>query len=595
LNVLIADTETNGFLPLPPQKDGPVMDRIWTIQIGTPESEEVTVYADQPGFPPLAEAVERLKVADRVVIHNGVRFDIHAINLIFPGTLRPEQIYDSLVVARLLNPNEKKNTLKDWGERLGVAKGDYGGDFSRFDQELVKYARQDIVVGRALYLHQQKIMAGWNWDFAVWLECLYAYVLSLQEQNGFELDVQQAIALAAELRQEKHDVTKQLQEIFQPIVHERYSEKTGKRLKDYVEVFNPGSGQQVARRLIDKYGWKPRKFTNTGIPATDEKVLAGLPYPEAKLLLQYNRLEKRLGQIEDGKNGWLKLVDEKTSRVHGAVNTIGAVTGRCSHFKPNMAQVDKKDLRMRQVWKARKGWKLVGVDAAGLEFRILAHYIAPSDGGLTIERVLNGKKEDGTDIHTANLKAAGMYDRDKGSKRALYAMIYGGRDPKLGEIAVADAHEAKMPRPKGSLKEIGARVRAAIGKATPGIDKLIDAISAKAKRQKFIKGIDGRKIFIRSPHSATNFLFQGGGAIVMKLAKVIFHFERLPKLGLIHGVDFAYCADVHDEVQIESKPEFAELIGKTFADCIREAGERLGVRCPLAGDFSIGENWRETH
>lgn len=593
-DILIADCETNGFLPKPPSK-GRVMDRLWCLQIGTPDGEEVDVYADQPGYRPLAEGTNRLKGADRVVFHGGMKFDIFAINAIFPGTLRPEQIYDSVVVARLLNPSEKHNKLEDWGTRLGVAKGSYGGDFSRFDAELVEYAIQDIHVGRALYQHQLKLMEGWDWAEAVRIECLYAYIIALQEQNGFVLDVPKAVALAGSLRQEQHELLKQLQAVFPPIVHERYSEKTGKRLKDKIEEFNPASGPQIASRLVDKYGWKPKKFTDTGIPATDEKVLSALPYEESKALCRYQRLKKQLGQIEDGDNGWLKLVDPTTSRVHGAVNTIGTATGRCSHFKPNIAQADKKDLRMREVWGPRKGWKEVGVDAEGLEFRMLAHYVAPLDKGVTIERVVHGKKEDGTDIHSANMKAAGLFVRDIGPKRGIYALMYGASDGKLGEIVLLDAAAGKQPKPKGSNKQLGAKLRRDLGKGTIGLDRLIDGVTNKAKARGFIKALDGRKIFIRSPHSSFNFLLQGGGAIVMKVAKVIFHFERLPKLGWVHGVDFAYMADIHDEWQNEARPEIAEALGKEMADCIREAGVRLGVRCPLSGSYDIGNNWKDCH
>lgn len=569
------------------------MDRIWTIQIGTPDGEEVDIYADAPGFRPLSEGVSRLKSADRVVMHNGQRFDVHAVNAIFPGTLRPEQVFDSLVVARLLDPSQKRNSLKDWGERLGVAKGEYGGDFSRLDDELVTYARQDIIVGRALYQDLLRRMEGWDWAYAVWLENLFAYVISLQEQTGFELDLPMITDLVGQLRQEQHEIEVELQKVFPPITHERVSEKTGKRLKDKVEVFNPGSGQQIARRLAT-LGWKPKRFTETGIPATDEKVLSELPYAEAKPLLRYSRIQKMLGQIE-GDKGWLKHLNAKTNRVHGAVNTMGTATGRCSHFAPNMANVDKKDKRMRQAWKAGAAYVLVGVDAEGLEFRMLAHYVAPRDAGVTIERVVNGKKEDGTDIHSANMKAAGLHVRDIGPKRGIYALMYGASDSKLGEIVLLDAQAGNAPRPKGNQKFLGEKLRKDLGKGTAGLDKLIDAVSAKAKAKKFVKGIDGRKIFIRSAHSAFNFLLQGGGAIAMKLALVIFHFERVPLKGWVYGRDFAYVANVHDEIQSEVRPELAEEYGRELADCIREAGVRLGIRCPLAGSFDIGANWKETH
>jgi len=586
LHVLIADTETDNFLDK--------MTKVHMLQIGEVDEDHVDVYADHPGFRPLSEGYARLKKADRVVFHNGARFDIHAINKVAPGTLRPEQIWDTLVGARLLFPDEKRHSLKDWGERLGIKKMEYDGGFETFNPEMVEYGKQDIVVGRALYKHLLNRMGTWDWDRALWIENLFAYIISLQEQNGFKLNVQKAIALAAELRQELHDITVELQEIFPPIVFERYSKKTGKRLEDGVEVFNPGSGLQVAKRLIDKYGWKPKKFTDTGRPAVDEEVLSSLPYPEAKALLRYLGVQKMLGQIEDGKNGWLKLVDPKTDRVHGAVNTLGASTGRCSHFKPNMAQVSKKDLRMREVWEPREGWLQVGVDAEGLEFRMLAHYMAGLDKGKTIDTVLNGDKSKGTDIHSLNRAAGELYLRDS-AKTAIYALIYGAQDGTLGRTVFDDALAAGKPRPKGTQREHGARLRKALGKGTPGLDTLIENVKAKAKKQGWLKGIDGRKIKVRSPHSAFNFLLQGGGAIVMKVALIFFHFNRVPAKGWVHSVDFAYCANVHDEVQSEVRPEIAEEFGAELADCIREAGEWLGIRCPLAGSSDIGLNWKDTH
>lgn len=583
---LIADCETDGFLP--------VMTKLHMLQIGSVDGDDVTIYADQPGFPPISEGIARLKRAKKVVFHNGTRFDIFAINKCYPGTLRPEQIEDTLVIARLLNPEEKQHSLKDWGKRLGVFKGEYTGGFEKFNPEMVVYGRQDIVVGRALYRHLLKQMEGWDWSKPIWIETLFSYVIALQEQNGFRLNVEKAVALAAELRQEKADIVKELQVIFPPIVHERYSEKTGKRLKDKVEVFNPGSGMQIANRLIAKYGWKPKKYTDGGQPAVDEAVLSTLKYPEAKALLRHARVQKLLGQIEDGKNGWLKLVNEKTSRVHGAVNTLGTGTGRCTHFKPNIAQADKKEPRMRECWEAEAPMVLVGCDAEGLEFRMLAHYMAAKDGGRTTETVLKGDKKLGTDIHSLNQKAGNLYIRDS-AKTAIYALIYGAADPKLGSIVIDDAKEAGKPKPNGNAKSLGTALRAALGKGTPGLDKLIETVSKTAEKRGWLKGIDGRKIKVRSKHSAFNFLLQGGGAIAMKVALVLFHFNRAPAMGWVYGKDFRYCANVHDEVQAEVRPEIADEFGKQLADCIREAGEWLGIRCPLAGAYDIGANWKETH
>jgi DNA polymerase-1 len=180
------------------------------------------------------------------------------------------------------------------------------------------------------------------------------------------------------------------------------------------------------------------------------------------------------------------------------------------------------------------------------------------------------------------------------AKTLIYALMYGASDPKLG-MTVIDFAKAVSAKTKGGPKQLGELARKALGQGIPGLDKLIDDVKKRAMKRGYVKGIDGRKIYVKSEHSAFNFLLQGAGAIAMKMALVIFHFEEVPKRGWVHGKDFGYCANVHDEVQIEARPEIADDLGKLFAHCIYLAGERLGFRCPLAGNSDVGVNWRETH
>jgi len=594
MTTLIADSETDGFLD--------TLTRIWTIQIGDADTDEVTIYADQPGYPSLAQAAERLRHADRVVFHNGVKFDYEVINRFFPGAVRRETLFDTLVAARLLDPEERENSLEAWGRRLGLLKGDYKGDFKQFDRELVTYARQDIVVGRALY-HKVKVVETWGQSFP--LEMDTAFAIAAQERNGFRLDVRKAEALEADLRGQIADMTIALRDVFAPRwvrkEKEDFVPKGDNRAMGYVkgcpltkvelQVFNPASRFQVADRLI-LAGWQPKAFGKDGHPTVDEAVLAALPFPEAKRLVEFFTLQKMLGQLSDGKNGWLKLV-RPDGRVYGAVNPNGACTGRMSHFAPNMAQVSG-DHRMRELWVPRDGWSLVGCDAEGLEARMLAHYLARYDGGAFGRMLLEGRKEDGTDVHSANRNAVNRigYAVDRqGAKTLLYALIYGAQDPKLGRTVIENLREQGLPAPRLEPRKIGWRVRAALATSMVGIDKLIDAVKETAKTRGYLVALDGRHLFVRAQHAALNTLLQGGGAIVMKKALCIFDYVHGPTRG-----DFwAYCANVHDEVQMEVMPDHADLYGREFAGAITAAGEHFNLRCPLAGDFKVGASWAETH
>lgn len=615
MSIVIADLESNGFLHQ--------LDRIWTLQIGAADSDEVTVYSDyatETGqtFLPLAEGIERLRRADKVVMHSGHGFDYWVLDRFFPGAVPNEKLIDTLAWCRLLQPTDRNHQLRTWGERLGVAKGDYSGDFQTMTDELVTYAIQDIASTRALYRHLVKELA--DWGDAPALEQRVSWAIILMERHGFCLDVAGAQELEGILRQEVADIEHDLQAVFPPIwtpspvpVQDRFKadwkgswapKRDNKKqgftagaplTKVELQLFNPGSRAQAAERLM-RLGWKPKVYTDGGAAQVDETTLSGLKYPEAKALVKYYQALKLLGQVSDGKSGWLKHV-KASGRVHGRVNTNGAGTGRMTHSNPNLAQVSK-DKRARRLWRARPGWKLVGCDAEGLEARELGHYLSRWDNGAFSERVVSGDKSKGTDVHTVNQRAVSRIcagaTRD-GAKRLLYALMYGAGDAKLGWTLKDDLRSAGVAPPRVPDRELGLLIRKALSKAMVGLDKLTEAVQKRAKTTGYVKGHDGRHIFIRSQHSALNSLLQGGGAVAMKKALVIFNDEVVPAKGWVHGVDFGYAANVHDEVQVEARPEIAAELGKAFADCITEAGVRLGIRCPLAGAYDIGDDWSETH
>ena len=352
------------------------MTRLWCIQLGAVDTDEVTIYADQPGFPPIVDAIARLQAADRYVFHNGFGFDMEAINRFYPGAVVREKLFDSLVAARLFAPEERSHSLKEWGNRLKLHKGTYTGDFQSFTDDLVAYAIQDIHVGRALYHHVKEVE---TWGESCQLEMDVAYILIQQERNGFRLDIPRAVELEGQLRAEVAELDKELQVVFPPIPMERVwtPRVNNKKLgyvkgepftKRWMEVFEASSRHHVGRRL-QAAGWKPVKWNDDGTPSTDEGVLSRLKHPAARLLCKRVAAAKMLAQVSDGKTGWLKIV-HADGRVRGRVNPCGAVTGRMTHSSPNMANVDK-DERTRSLWIPRDGWRLVGTDAEGLEARVL--------------------------------------------------------------------------------------------------------------------------------------------------------------------------------------------------------------------------------
>ncbi len=416
----------------------------------------------------------------------------------------------------------------------------------------------------------------------------------------------------------------------------RYSEKTGKRLSDYVgppllEVtqgnpytpikrvqFNPSSRPHIYKRLMAKYGWKPVKFTPGGKtapqPKIDEGILRGLPFPEADMLAEYFLVMKRLGQLATGPKAWQKVVREtehpngqRTYRVHGRVNTGGAGTGRCTHSDPNVSQVpannaavaeypDSPELhghRCRDLFEASPGFTLAGFDGAAIELRMLAHYLFPFDNGAYAKIVHEGKKEEGTDPHSwlrdllgTNLMGAGSIGRDH-AKTTMYAKLYGGGALRLGEIIMPKALEHEK-------MAVGREVKEKMAQRFEAVTELETAITEAVLAQGFLTGLDGRKLYMRKPHAALNSLLQSAGAVVMKKALVILD-RDLQADGFIPGRHYEFCGNIHDEAQADVLPEFLDRYKAHALNCLPKAGQALKLLCPLMAEVSDGPSWKYTH
>jgi len=536
-------------------------DKIWCVVCRDVDKDVISTFL-QP-----ATLQDFLNNCDSIVAHNGIFFDFPVLKKVWGITVKKSQVVDTLVLSRLYNPSlEDGHSLAAWGNRLGFAKGDFTDFDGGLTDEMITYCKQDTLVTKELYKHLTKEMENDFSKESITLEHEVAIIIAEQERNGFKLNEAAALQLLSVLKTKLDVIQVEMATIFPPKVTTGRTHKTsGKALKDIIEPFNPGSRQQIAERLIAK-GWKPKKHTEKGSVIVDEAVLETLDYPEAKALAEYMMLQKRIAQIES----WLDAVGDD-GRVHGRVITNGAVTGRMTHMSPNMAQVPNSGSpyghECRDLWTVEKGYKLVGIDASGLELRMLAHYI--NDDAYTHE-VIEG------DIHTKNQTAAGLQTRNQ-AKTFLYAFMYGAGPAKIGSIV------------GGSAKE-GQKLITSFLQNTPGLKTLREKVARIYAKEGWLPSLDGRKLLVRAEHSALNTLLQGAGAIVMKQAVVILH-KRLRQA----KIDFKFVVNCHDEWQIETTPDTAELVGKLGVDSIREAGEHFNMRCPLTGEYRVGGSWRDTH
>jgi DNA polymerase I-like protein with 3'-5' exonuclease and polymerase domains len=499
-------------------------------------------------------------------MHNGIGFDAYHLNRLWNTKIRLSQCIDTLVLSRLLNPNrEAGHSLSAFGKRLGLEKIDFKDYDAGLSEEMIDYCVRDVELLERVYheLQREKSFYGLG-ERAIKIEHEVAAIIYKQERRGFKLELARSMALVAELSDRMGEIESELQRVFRPITTERVSEKTGKRLKDHVEIFNPGSRQQIARRL-QELGWKPEKKTEKGSVIVDENTLSGVDIPEAKLVAEYLMLQKRHSQVKS----WLDAVEED-GRVRGKVITNGAVTGRMTHHSPNMAQIPSSSSpyghECRACWTVDDGYRLVGADASGLELRMLAHYMKDDD---YVREVCEG------DIHTKNQIAAGLQERAQ-AKTFIYALLYGAGPAKIGAIV------------SGGAKE-GQRLIDSFLDNTPSLKTLRSKVERLAEKGT-LPGLDERQLHVRSAHAALNTLLQSAGAIVMKQALIILN-KKIQK----EKINAHFVANVHDEIQMEVSEKDADKIGQMAIDAIKEAGEAFNLRCPLTGEYKVGSNWADTH
>ena len=544
-------------------------------------------------FPPnrLEEGYELLTKANRLIGHNIIGFDIPMVEKFGGVDLSNKPVVDTLVMSRLFNPvREGGHSLETWGYRLGFKKIEFD-DYKNYSNEMLTYCTRDVQLNAVLFHKLREEGRGFDKE-SVKLEQSVAEVIKQQEINGFKFNMKKAELLLAELRQKMQEAEDEVHKEFKPKLVD-IKQVTPKKKKDgtlskvgltdeeyqnildtnnfkpfmrrKLQDFNLGSRKQIGEYLIE-FGWKPKRFTPTGQPIVDEKTLANIDnIPQAKLIAYYLLYQKRIAQIDS----WIKAVEDD-GRVHGFVIPNGTITGRMTHRNPNMAQVPNLGSlygkECRSCWTVREGYKLVGIDASSLELRMLAHYM--QDEEFTNE-IING------DIHTFNQKIAGLKSRDQ-AKTFIYALIYGAGDTKLGQVV-------------GGNQRDGQRVRQHFFDNKPTFKSLRDRVQ-KASEKKWLKGLDGRRLLIRTQHAALNTLLQGGGAIVMKRALIM-----LQSLIKLNTLDARFVANIHDEWQMEVREDIADFVGERAVGCIIKAGEYYNLRCPMDGEYKIGDNWSETH
>lgn len=569
--------------------------------------------------------------------HNIIKFDIPVLVRLTGIKVTLNQITDTFIMSQLFNPERLGgHSLANWGNILGFPKIDFK-NFEEYSEEMLEYCIQDVNLNeKALEYLQEE---GRNFSLeSIRLEHEVAFYIDQMEKNGVGFDEEKADILYAEVTQLADEIEQEIKKYFKPIpkvmktVHPK-KKKDGSLSKvgltdeeferclnspdpfksfDRVELieFNLDSPKQIVERL-NNVGWKPFERT-VGYSKALNKYKKGILSQE-----EFDKISRLSWKVNDANLStipsdapktyhnialWKMLASRgrwinrqcrpnvREGRIHGRCRSLGAVTTRMTHDNPNLANITrvkygsdgkpilglkgKYGYECRELFKVNeKDRVLVGADADGLELRCLAQYMG--DKQFT-KAVVSGKKSEGTDPHTLNMKRANLPDRDI-AKTFIYALVYGAQDAKIGNIINKDI-------------QAGRKLRQLFLRRTPKLGALIRRIQNEARKDKMILGIDGRYLNVRKNYASLNTLLQSAGAIICKLW-MCFVMRRIKK----EGLDAKLVLNVHDELQFDCHKDHAERLGQILINEMRRVGKHLNLNVPLKANYQVGRCWAETH
>lgn len=558
------------------------------------------------------QARQYFEVAEQVIGHNIINFDLPTLKRLWDINVPIKKVFDTVVASRLANPKRPKgHSLREWGEALGNYK-DHFEDWSHWTQEMEDYCKQDVRVTCDVFKKVQQELRGFS-KISIDLEMRSQYLLSIQHWNGFDFDMEGAIALKSKMMAEYFPLIQKLQDAFPPrkVLVGTYQARrkkdgslTGKSaeiiLKPNVEKtdtpdlynvyeykeFMIDSPSEIRERMKPYWHpviWnKPTKDGSVTPKVCDENLeTVGDDAPEAiKDIVRCKILKSRSTLVQS-------FIDAcwKDNRVHGDVISVGASSNRMAHRNPNLGNIPSpKSLygeECRALFKVPEGKVLVGCDLAGIQLRALAHYVNDPE---LIKQILEG------DIHVHMAKVYGLlkeseeYNETKPEhkkarsrgKTITYAILMGAGAAKIGQLAGGD-------------DKLGRQIMKRLESSIHGWSKFKSAIEMRAQIGYFI-GLDGRRIALPNAHKGMSFYLQSFEQAIMKYAMY-----RFNKILTKAGVYYKQVVVVHDEVEIECNPEDAEFIGQTIRESYKKAGEFFKVRIPLDGEYKIGKNWLEVH
>ncbi len=586
----------------------------------------------------MKEMLEYLDTVDVLIGHNILGYDLPLLEKLFDYKYAGKKV-DTLVMSRLLNPKRQSpfmcpnkkapHSIEAWGYRVGRGKPEHN-DWEVFSEQMLHRCAEDVEILELVYYELLKEAKGGDWKNAFLLSFKLFENLQKQEEYGWLVDQEHMAFCISQLtnwiRRIDAVITPNLPLILEinetkkAGVYNYVSKpflKSGKYNQSVCDWYlkhglSPndcpvvGPFSRVDFRYTDinsrdetvsyllKSGWEPAEWNyNDEGEKTSPKLSKDDPFEgvEGKLgALVAKRVQcrHRRSSIE----GLLKLI-RPDGRISSSVNTL-AVTGRATHRNiVNIPQAKSfYGKQMRKIFICKPGWVLVGTDSDACQIRMLCGRM---NDPVYTDNVLNGKKEDGTDIHSVNMRAAKLPDRDT-AKTFFYGFLFGSGDAKTGKIVKGSAARGKelkaeflegLPALKALLEQLGKEWKATAKKR----------FNAKFTRMEYydgiITGLDGRPIKVASEHAILVYLLQSDEAIMMTAAYNKFCKDLSKKY--VWGEDYGVLCWYHDEYTVECRPEIANEIRILAEEAIAWAGKFYNISCPHLGQGKIGKDWYAIH
>jgi DNA polymerase-1 len=620
---LCFDIETDGLMP--------DVSKLWLLVAADSDTGQIYAFSDyDPDLPSFQEGLDFISTADILYGHNIIGYDLlvlnHLLGFKLPDTVK---VIDTWVLSLLTQYKRKhKHGLAGWGEMLGFPKIEFD-DFSKYSQEMKTYCIRDVelnvLVYKQLATTASKIIKKYpNFVKGMDVEMEFAAIESDIRRKGWKFDMPMAVNLLEDMNAKLSAIELVLEpkigmrciktdgiESKKPawrkdgcytvatVKHFGYSQESGRDDDRPIEgeycriSFEQGKiGQiEVVKDYLYSIGWVPDEWNVEKIngkwvnksPKITESSLEKLG-PEALSISEFYMIRSRKGILE----GWINEAT-KTGRLHGRMWTIGTPTFRCRHeVVANVPSIQHDKAgnvllgvaggygkEMRTLLHCEDGTSIVGADSAGNQMRGLCHYLANDE---FTDTVING------DVHQRNADALGT--SRKLAKPFLYAFLFGGGAGKLGQILTGTTNA-----------KVGAKAKAAFQESIPGMKKLTDDLEAEYERtstafgasEAFIRGIDGRLVFVSSPHQVLNYLLQTAEGVTCKAA-IVYAKRKIDAEGIMAYPILMY----HDEQAWVCKDQDAERIKEILIESYREAPKWFGIEC-MDGASNIGKRYDEVH